>query len=305
MYLIYEQSFAVNVYLKNQTMNRRKFIRNSALSAGIISFPSFTSSSIPSMFWKKATDEVVLGSTGLKVTRMAIGTGTSGWNRQSNQTRKLGIQGLASLLHYAYEQGIRFWDSADQYGTHPHLREALKYVPREKIVILTKTHASTRAEMKADLDRFRSEIGTDFIDIVLLHCMLDENWPEKKKGAMEYLSEAREKGIIKAHGVSCHTLKALKTAASSDWVQIDLARINPTGDNMDADVSTVIPILKKMKSDGKGIIGMKIFGGGTLTNRVDECLQFILNQNYVDSFTIGIESKTQLEEILRKIPELS
>jgi len=97
----------------------------------------------------------------------------------------------------------------------------------------------------------------------------------------------------------------LKTAASSDWVQIDLARINPTGDNMDADVSTVIPILKKMKSDGKGIIGMKIFGGGTLTNRVDECLQFILNQNYVDSFTIGIESKTQLEEILRKIPELS
>jgi len=286
-------------------MNRRKFIRNSALSAGVISLPSFNASTLPSLFGKKASDEIILGNTGLKVTRMAMGTGTSGWNKQSNQTRTLGVQGLASLLHYAYDQGIRFWDSADQYGTHPHLREALKYVPREKIVILTKTHASTREEMKADLDRFRSEIGTDYIDIVLLHCMLDGNWPEKKKGAMEYLSEAREKGIIKAHGVSCHTLKALKAAAESDWVQVDLARINPTGDNMDADVPTVIPVLKKMKSDGKGIIGMKIFGGGTLTNRVDECLRFILNQNYVDSFTIGIESKEQLQEILRKIPELS
>lgn len=286
-------------------MNRRKFIRNSALSAGIISLPSYTAPSLPSLYGKKASDEVFLGNTGLKVTRMAIGTGTSGWNKQSNQTRKLGIQGLTSLLQYAYDQGIRFWDSADQYGTHPHLREALKYLPREKIVILTKTHASTQEEMKADLDRYRSEIGTDYIDIVLLHCMLDANWPEKKKGAMEYLTEAREKGIIKAHGVSCHTLKALKTAAESDWVQVDLVRINPTGDNMDADVSTVISMLKKMHTTGKGIIGMKIFGGGTLTSRVDGCLQFILSQNFVDSFSIGIESKEQLEEILRKIPNLS
>jgi len=286
-------------------MNRREFVRTTALSAGILSLPPFASSALPSSRVKKASDEVILGKTGLKVTRLAIGTGTSGWNGQSNQTRSLGIQGLASLLQYAYDQGIRFWDSADQYGTHPHLREGLKYVPREKVVILTKTHASTREEMKADLDRFRSEIGTDYIDIVLLHCRLDENWPAKKKGAMDYLSEAREKGIIKAHGVSCHTLKALKTAAANDWVQIDLARINPTGDNMDADVPTVMPILKKMKADGKGIIGMKIFGGGSLTNRVDECLRFILNQNYVDSFTIGVESREQLQEILRKIPELS
>ncbi len=149
--LFMNKSFAVNVYLKNQIMNRRKFIRNSALSAGIISFPSFTSSSIPSMFWEKATDEVVLGSTGLKVTRMAIGTGTSGWNRQSNQTRKLGIQGLASLLHYAYEQGIRFWDSADQYGTHPHLREAFKICAPGKDCYPDQNHASTRCGNEADL----------------------------------------------------------------------------------------------------------------------------------------------------------
>lgn len=286
-------------------MNRRKFIRDTTLSTGAIALTTF-SSYAHSIYTKKyASDNVTLGKTGIQVTRMAIGTGTSGWNHQSNQTRKLGIQGLASLLQLAYEKGIRFWDSADQYGTHPHLREALKYVPREEIVILTKTHASSKEEMQADLDRFRSEIGTDYIDIVLLHCMTDENWPSKKQGAMECLSDAREKGIIRAHGVSCHTLKALKTAVNSDWVQVDLARINPVGDNMDADVQTVVPVLQKMKHDGKGIIGMKIFGGGTLTDRVDECLQFILNQRYVDIFTIGIESKEQLEVLLKKIPELS
>ncbi len=136
---------------------------------------------------------------------------------------------MPDLLQAGYDMGVTFWDSADQYGTHPHLKEALKRVPREKVVILSKTHASTEDEMKADLDRFRKELGTDYIDIMLLHCMMSDDWPKEREGAMKVLSEAREKGVIRAHGVSCHTLGALKSAAASPWVQIDLARINPYG----------------------------------------------------------------------------
>jgi predicted aldo/keto reductase-like oxidoreductase len=234
-----------------------------------------------------------------------MGTGTHGVNRASNQTRKLGVKGLGELLHSAYDKGIFFWDSADQYGTHPHLKEALKYVPREKVVILTKTHASTEEEMKADLDRFRQEIGTDYLDIVLLHYMTKDNWPELKSGAMNLLSQAREDGIVRAHGVSCHTLGALKAAAATDWVQVDLARINPYGSRMDAEVPVVVDVLKDMKKKGKSIIGMKLFGAGELTDKLDECLQYTLGQDFVDCFTIGQEDRGQMEDLMTRIPAAS
>ncbi len=162
----------------------------------------------------------------------------------------------------AWTTALRFWDLADQYGSHPHAKLALKTVKRDNVVILTKTHANTEKEMWADLDRFRQETGTDHLDIVLLHCMLNSNWPQEKAGAMHVLSEAKQKGIIRAHGVSCHDLGALKVAADSDWVDVDLARLNPAGVAMDADPATIISILRTMKQRGKGIIGMKILGAG-------------------------------------------
>lgn len=254
---------------------------------------------------KFASDIVTLGKTGIKVSRLAMGTGTHGFGRRSNQTDKLGVEGVADLLFDAYEKGINFWDSADQYGTHPHLKAALKRVPREKVVILTKTKATTAEEMKEDLDRFKEEIGTDYIDIILLHLMTDPGWPNRKAGAMEVLAKARQDGIIRAHGVSCHTLGALESAAKSDWVQVDLARVNPFGAVMDADVPTVVKILEKMHADGKGIIGMKVFGGGSLTEKVDECLKYVLSLDCVDSFTIGQENKAELDDLLKRIPEAS
>ena len=159
--------------------------------------------------------------------------------------------------------------------------------------------------MKADIDRFRRELGTDYIDILLLHCMMDADWPERKKGAMEYISELQEKGIVKTKGVSCHTLGALKTAAKTPWVEVDLARINPAGVAMDADVNTVVKVLREMKKAGKGIIGMKILGAGRLRNRADECLQFALAQNVVDCFTIGSESAQEFKQLTEKIPAAS
>jgi aryl-alcohol dehydrogenase-like predicted oxidoreductase len=279
-------------------MNRRNFLRNAA--AGTIALQALANGTK-----KYGTDRVKLGPRGVELSRLAMGTGTDGVGGSSNQTRKLGMAGLANLFDAAYDQGVTFWDSADQYGTHPHVKEALKRVKRERVTILSKTHASTEKEMRADLDRFRRELGTDYIDILLLHCMMDDDWPERKKGAMAVISEAQEQGIVRTHGTSCHTLGALKAAARNPWVEVDLARINPAQAQMDADPATVISVLKQMKAAGKGVIGMKILGAGALRNRVDESLQFALSLDCVDCFTIGSESRAEMEDLLRKIPAAS
>lgn len=290
---------------KTQRLKRRDFIKASFITAGAFAFNSFPYHAFAGETKKYASDRIMLGNTGIELSRLAMGTGTHGVNRSSDQTRKLGVKGLGELLHAAYDEGINFWDSADQYGTHPHLKEGLNHVPREKVVIMSKTHATTEKEMWDDLDRFRKELGTDYIDIVLLHYMTDPQWPEKKKGAMEVLSRAREEGIIRSHGVSCHTLGALKAAAASDWVQVDLARINPYASRMDGSVDEVVPVLKQMKAQGKGIIGMKIFGAGDLKDKVDECLQYTLAQNFIDCFTIGQEGFHETKDLVKRIPQAS
>jgi predicted aldo/keto reductase-like oxidoreductase len=286
-------------------MDRRSFVKSASATAGLIVMAPFGFKLASVADKKYISDKVLLGNTGIEVSRLAMGTGTNGWNQNSNQTRQLGIKGLSDLLKAAYDKGVFFWDSADQYGTHPHLKEALKSVPREKVVIMTKTHASTEAEMEADLDRFRSELGTDYIDIILLHCMTSKDWPVEKIGAMNILSQAREKKLIRAHGVSCHTLEALQSSAASPWVQLDLARINQAGVVMDAKVPTVVDVLKQMKKSGKVIMGMKIFGNGKLVKQKDECLRFALAQEYMSCFTIGIESFDQFLDLEKRLPSLS
>jgi aryl-alcohol dehydrogenase-like predicted oxidoreductase len=254
---------------------------------------------------KTAQDFVTLGETGIRVTRLAQGTGTNGVNKSSNQIRKMGNQGLADLLVRGVDNGVHFWDLADQYGSHPHAKLALKTVKRDDIVILTKTHASTEKEMWADLDRFRQEIGTDRLDIVLLHCMTSADWPQRKSGAMTVLSEAKQKGIIRAHGTSCHDFGALKVAAASQWVDVDLARLNPAQVAMDSDPESVIGVLRTMKQKGKGVIGMKILGAGALRGKPDEALQYALAQDVLDCFTIGCENPDEFQDLIKRIPAAS
>lgn len=285
-------------------MNRRHFLRSAA--AGTAALNAFPYHLFASNTKKFATDRLLLGPRKVPVTRLAMGSGTDGVGGSSNQTRKLGDKGFADLLKAGYDMGLTFWDTADQYGTHKNVKMALKEgVPREKVTILSKTQASTEGEMRADLDRFRSELGTDYIDILLLHCMLDDDWPERKKGAMAVISEAREKGIVRTHGTSCHTLGALKAAAASPWVEVDLARVNPAQVYMDAPPATVLAVLHEMKAAGKGVMGMKILGAGKLRNRADESLQFALAQDCIDCFTIGHESLAELKDMTRKIPAAS
>jgi len=291
-------------------MNRRRFLLGSAGAAagawvgvealGSRVFSRTFASPAPLATKVAASDVVVLGKTGIRTSRLAMGTGTIGTGHHSNQTA-LGMRGLSDLLLNGYDHGLRFFDSADAYGSHPHVAEALKHVPRDKVTVLTKTFARDPKTAREDLDRFRRELGTEVIDVCLMHCLTEGDWTERYRGVMDVLSEAKEKGVIRAHGCSCHTIEALRAAAKSPWVEVDLARINPIGSHMDASPEEVVALLKEMKSAGKGVIGMKILGQGDLRGRVDDALRYALSLGVLDAITIGAESQKEQEDLMRRI----
>ena len=286
-------------------MKRRDFIHRTACAAGAAwihptAFARATPAlpALPRKF--SASDTVTLGKTGIQTSRLAMGTGTVGSGHHSHQTA-LGIKGLSDMLLNGYDHGLRFFDSADSYGSHPHVAEALKHVPRDKVTVLTKTWARDPATARDDLERFRRELGTDHIDVCLMHCLTEGDWTERFKGVMDVLSEAKEKGIIRAHGCSCHSIEALRAATKSPWVEVHLVRINPVGAFMDSDPNTVVSVMREMRAAGKGIIGMKILGQGELRHRQDEALNFALGLNLLDAFTIGAESQSEQEDLIRRI----
>lgn len=257
------------------------------------------------------TQLVPIGKTGIKATLVGIGTGMRGWMRQSNHTR-MGKAAFIKLIKHAYDRGIRFFDVADLYGTHTFLRDAIKGIPRESIVIQSKIwfrreglpeHVTDAAEA---LERFRRELDTDYIDIVLLHCTTDGNWLDQLKQMRDQLSEAKERGIIKAHGTSSHSVDALKASLASDWVDVQLARINHMGSHMDGKPEDIANLLRKMRSAGKGVVGMKIFGEGTFKTKEQRwaSLRFVLTQRCVDAFIIGFERPSEIDETLKMVEEI-
>lgn len=286
-------------------MLRRDFLhRTSRAAAGAVLASHAISkrlAAIPSLPGKvSATDTVTLGRTGIKTSRLAMGTGTVGAGKHSHQTA-LGMDGLPRLLLNGYENGLRFFDAADSYGSHPYVAEALKHVDRTKVTVLTKSWSRTAPEMRADLDRFRKELGIEQLDIVLMHCLTENDWTTRYEAVMDLLSEAKHKGIIRAHGCSCHSIEALRAAAKSPWVDVDLARINPIGAHMDADPDTVISVLSEMKASGKAVLGMKILGQGALRDRQNEAIRFALGLNVLDAFTIGAESIAEQNDLRSRI----
>src|SRR6478736_4099918 len=286
-------------------MLRRDFLhRSSRAAAGALLSSSAIAkrlAAIPALPRRfAASDTVTLGHTGIKTSRLAMGTGTVGSGHHSHQTA-LGVKGLSDLLLNGHDNGLRFFDAADAYGSHPHVAEALKHIPRDKVTVLTKTWARDPAEARADLDRFRRELGIDYLDICLMHCLTEGDWTERYRGVMDVFSEAKQKGVIRAHGCSCHSIEALRAAAKSPWVEVDLVRINPVGSHMDADPDTVVSVLREMKAAGKGIVGMKILGQGDLRNRQDEALKYALSLGVLDAFTIGAESKNEQQDLIKRI----
>jgi len=256
--------------------------------------------------------QVPLGTTGITLSRIGQGTGMRGGNRQSNHTR-MGFAKLNELFQHDYDHGITFFDLADLYGSHVYFREALRTIPRDKIAILTKlwfrydgepanvSAAFKLQSAKMAIQRFRHELSTDYIDVVLLHCLTTPAWEEEMQPYMEALSEAKQSQHIRAVGVSCHNFEALKTAAQCPWVEVILARINPKGVSMDAPVDDVVAVLRQAKANGKAIIGMKIFGEGRLADMRSECIQYAQNLGLLDTMTLGGESTEQMDESLRLI----
>jgi predicted aldo/keto reductase-like oxidoreductase len=252
-------------------------------------------------------DKVKLGKSGLKVPRVALGTGSIAANQQSNQTR-LGKENFVKLARHAWDRGIRFFDMADSYGSHTFVREVLKEIPRDKTTLLTKmwttdTNWQKSGDVAKTLDRFRQETSSDYFDILLMHCMVRPNWKEEKKVFIEGFSEAKEKGIVKAVGISCHNWQALVEAADDPWVDIILARINPFGVHMDNTPEEVSALLARAQDNGKGIIAMKIFGNGDKTSEADreQSIQYALTKGNIHAMTLGLESAGQIDDAVERV----
>ena len=248
--------------------------------------------------------KVEFGNTGLKVSRLSFGTGTNGWQGRSNQS-DLGVGKLAGLLQLAYDHGVNFWDTADAYGTHPHVATALQEIPRDKVVIVTKTISKQANQVSRDVDRFLKELDTDYIDILLLHVMTHADWPRQYAEAMDVLSRAKQAGKVRALGISSHSLQALQTAANTKWSEVVMVRINYAGVNMDASPEIVIPILEDLHASGKAVYGMKILGNGRLSNDVRSAIQYAQNLGSLHAITIGITHQDQLIENIQLIKEFS
>lgn len=284
-------------------LNRRAFLQYMAGAfAATAALPGSAAMAPP-----KAADVRALGQTGLKCSYLGIGTGIRGRAPGiTDLTLKLTGEQIIGLLEHAYAQGITYFDLADRYGSHNYMREAMKRsIPRDKVMLLSKVWSREPEQVAKDLERFRQELDTDCIDIVLMHCLRsgDENWPRTLKPVMDILSEAKAKGRIRAHGVSSHLLQALECVPGEPWADVVLARINPFGSHMDGPVEAVVPILQKTHEARKGILGMKILGEGDpeVVAKMDESFRFVADLGSVDAMTIGFLSTEELDEVVAGI----
>jgi len=300
--------------MEKKKFSRRQFVTTLSAGAGILALGN-TLQAMPAPLSSGKVNpfrKITLGNTGIRTTMLGMGTGFTGGNRSSNITRA----GVAeSLIRSAFEKGIRFFDCADSYGTHPFTAAALKGIPREDYTIGTKMWITRggipepeRPDADIVVDRFRKELNTDYLDFVQLHCMTSGAWTDEQKRYMDKLEDLKAKKIIRAHGVSVHSLAALEAAANSPWVDIIHVRINPFGASMDSkDPAQIVPIIEKMHKSGKGVIGMKLIGNGSYKDdsaKIDEALKFVMNLKTVDMIIVGFERPEQIDNYITRIENL-
>lgn len=253
---------------------------------------------------------VPLGKTGLKVSRVCLGTGTRGGMRESNHTR-MGKARFEALIRESFDRGTRLFDLADLYGTHPYVIPALKGIPRHRYQLVSKIWFAgggipepERPDADVSVARFLRELKTDYIDLVLLHCVTSARWPVELRKQMDIMASLKEKGQVRAVGVSCHSLQALDAAADEPWVDSVHARINPYGMSMDAAPEKVVPVLKRIHDAGKGVVGMKIMGEGRLRDddqRRDASVNYALTLGCVDVLNVGCESLAEVDDLAARV----
>ena len=294
--------------MKTRELSRREFLARTAAVAGGVMLSPLVAKAAVGVTKRTAADQVTLGKTGLKLSRLGVGTGSNNGEVQ----RALGKDGFNRLIRYAYDKGLTYIDTADAYETHPFVCDAIKGLPREKLFIQSKMMGSPEKPL-AELDRFRKELGVEYIDSLLVHCTTEPNWDEERKRVVDALREAKDKKIIRAHGVSCHTLPALKRAVTLDWVDVHLVRINPQGAVMDtedmfsqddpANVPPVMAQLKLMREKKRGVIGMKLIGNGNFVNPEDreKAIRFVMQSDATDAVVIGFGSTAEIDEAISRI----
>lgn len=290
----------------NTALNRREFLRAVTLASAAAFLPgrSVAAAADP-------TKVVALGKT-LKVPLLGIGTGVKGGMR-SNALWRSGRENFEAVIRGAYDEGVRLFDCADMYGSLPHVAAALKDRPRESYVLVTKIWCHPKGGIPAEeprdnatavVERSLQEAGTGYIDLVQLHCQTAADWTTTYRGHMEQLAECKRKGLLRAHGCSCHSITALEAAAADPWVDVVHARINPWGIKMDGPADKVVPVLKKIHDAGKGVIGMKLIGEGTYGGdpaKIDEALTFVTGLGCVDALIVGFEKPEQVADYKERV----
>jgi len=295
--------------LRNE-LTRRQFIKSTAALAGTVFLSCQRQQTCESKLKRTAVDQVTLGKTGLKLSRLGIGTGSKGGSIQ----RALGPDKFNELIQYAYDQGITYIDTAQSYRTHEMVRDAIKPLPREKLFIQTKMPGVPEKPLEV-LDHYRKELNVDYIDSLLVHCGVSKDWDEKRKRLLDAFEEAKQKKIIRAHGISCHSLPATARAAQLDWVDVNLVRINPQGAHIDtpterwdatSNVSNVAAAMEQigiMRKNGHGIIGMKLIGDGDFVDAEDreKSIRFAMQSGLLDAVVIGFKSPAEIDEAIQRI----
>jgi 1-deoxyxylulose-5-phosphate synthase len=288
-------------------LSRRQFIQTSAALAGAALLSPLGLTGAPSDK-RSAVDQVPLGKTGLKLSRLGMGTGSNSGNVQYG----LGQEAFNRLVHYAYDQGITYFDCAQSYRTFGWIGGAIKGLPREKLFIQSKIPGQPEKVMEA-IDRHRKTFDTDYIDSLLVHCMVKDGWTDQWKRIMDVFDEAKEKKIIRAKGVSCHSLPALRTATASDWVEVHLVRVNPQAKHIDGpaedwnksgdDVGPVMKEIKAMHAKGHGVIGMKMIGDGDFKDPADreKSIRFAMAQPEIHAVVIGFKSTAEVDEAIQRV----
>jgi len=293
-------------------LDRRSFLRISAAGVGGLALgqrPAVGASETATQ-QLSAFDTITLGRTGIRTSRVAMGTGVRGGMRESNHTR-MGPENAHRLIRDMFDHGVRGFDLADLYGTHPLVPPALAGLPRDQFTLFSKIWwrpggipETERPDADVVVHRFLKELKTDYLDLVLLHCVESADWPKVLAKQMEALANLKKKGAVRAVGVSCHSLAALRAAVEEPWVDSVHARINPFQMSMDGPPEEVAPVLKALRAKGKGVVGMKIIGEGRLRNdeeRKDQSIRYPWIQGLVDMVTVGFEKTSELEDFATRL----
>ena len=256
-----------------------------------------------------ATDPVTLGKSGIKVTRLAFGTGTLGGRVQRN----LGQEEFTRLVRYAYDRGIRFFETSESYADmHRMLGVALKGIPRDSYQLMTKVTTRQGVDPMQTIDELRKLANTEYFDVMLLHYQHFATWPTDSLRWQESISEAQAKKIVLTHGASVHGLPALRQFPKNKWLQVAMIRMNQKGVKMDAEdyntrglgnVPEVVKHVKQVRKEGMGVISMKLVGEGRFTTRADRqaAMKFAFRHAGVDSVTVGYKSQAEIDEAIENV----